>query len=187
MIAAEPDLTNWHALMDVLHRWHWARKPLASTINILSVALYDLFGADGACGLASAITLTLLFLRAGTQTITLLFCVPGASSTSSAAANASEVQSHCSRGESPFNPPPLEIAVVHDDGNDDFLRMSSKFPVSPQIPSCSSTISSPWRYIRFGFSSHIHGTSAFPGARNPSSRSPRWQSTPPYASLPCGP
>jgi squalene monooxygenase len=48
MIAAEPDLADWHALTDVLHRWHWARKPLASTINILSVALYDLFGADGA-------------------------------------------------------------------------------------------------------------------------------------------
>ena len=47
MIAAEPNLTDWHALTDVLHRWHWARKPLASTINILSVALYDLFGADG--------------------------------------------------------------------------------------------------------------------------------------------
>ena len=47
MIAAEPNLTDWHALTDILHRWHWARKPLASTINILSVALYDLFGADG--------------------------------------------------------------------------------------------------------------------------------------------
>jgi squalene monooxygenase len=47
MIAAELDLTDWHALTDVLHRWHWARKPLAATINILSVALYDLFAADG--------------------------------------------------------------------------------------------------------------------------------------------
>ncbi|KAF8889231.1 hypothetical protein CPB85DRAFT_1333980 [Mucidula mucida] len=27
--------------------WHWQRKPVASTVNILSVALYDLFGADG--------------------------------------------------------------------------------------------------------------------------------------------
>lgn len=48
MIAAEPDLADWHALTDVLHRWHWARKPLAATINILSVALYDLFRAEGA-------------------------------------------------------------------------------------------------------------------------------------------
>jgi squalene monooxygenase len=48
MLAAEPDLADWHALTDVLHRWHWARKPLAATINILSVALYDLFSADGA-------------------------------------------------------------------------------------------------------------------------------------------
>ncbi|KAI9509710.1 squalene epoxidase-domain-containing protein [Russula earlei] len=46
MIAAEPDLADWHTLTDVLHRWHWARKPLAATINILSIALYDLFGAD---------------------------------------------------------------------------------------------------------------------------------------------
>jgi squalene monooxygenase len=47
MIADELDLTDWHALTEVLHRWHWARKPLAATINILSVALYDLFSAEG--------------------------------------------------------------------------------------------------------------------------------------------
>lgn len=51
MIAAEPDLTDWYALTEVLHRWHWARKPLAATINILSVALYDLFGAEGEYGI----------------------------------------------------------------------------------------------------------------------------------------
>lgn len=32
---------------EILQKWHWTRKPLASTVNILSVALYDLFGADG--------------------------------------------------------------------------------------------------------------------------------------------
>jgi squalene monooxygenase len=48
MIAAELDLTDWHALTEVLHQWHWARKPLTATINILSVALYDLFSAEGA-------------------------------------------------------------------------------------------------------------------------------------------
>jgi squalene monooxygenase len=47
MLADLPDFSDWHAVSGVLHRWHWARKPLASTINILSVALYDLFGADG--------------------------------------------------------------------------------------------------------------------------------------------
>jgi len=41
------DFGRWDQISDVLHRWHWARKPLSSTINILSVALYDLFGADG--------------------------------------------------------------------------------------------------------------------------------------------
>jgi squalene monooxygenase len=48
MIATELDFTDWHVLMEVLHQWHWARKPLAATINILSVALYDLFSAEGA-------------------------------------------------------------------------------------------------------------------------------------------
>ncbi|KAF7985796.1 hypothetical protein HWV62_433 [Athelia sp. TMB] len=45
-LAGVPDMSDWHAVSDVLHEWHWARKPLSSTINILSVALYDLFGAD---------------------------------------------------------------------------------------------------------------------------------------------
>jgi squalene monooxygenase len=34
------------ALDEILKEWYWQRKPLGSTINILSVALYDLFGAD---------------------------------------------------------------------------------------------------------------------------------------------
>jgi len=41
---------NFHdqdQMSDLLDKWHWSRKPLASTVNILSVALYDLFGADG--------------------------------------------------------------------------------------------------------------------------------------------
>lgn len=46
MISEVHDLSDWREVRDVLHRWHWARKPLASTINILSVALYDLFEAD---------------------------------------------------------------------------------------------------------------------------------------------
>ena len=38
---------DWDQIADVLGAWHWSRKGLSSTINILSVALYDLFGADG--------------------------------------------------------------------------------------------------------------------------------------------
>ena len=41
------DLSDWKEMSSMLHRWHWKRKGLASTVNILSVALYDLFGADG--------------------------------------------------------------------------------------------------------------------------------------------
>lgn len=43
----EDGLKDWAKVREVLAKWHWKRKPLASTINILSVALYDLFGADG--------------------------------------------------------------------------------------------------------------------------------------------
>ena len=41
------NLADWDAIRPLLYRWHWSRKPLSSTVNILSVALYDLFGADG--------------------------------------------------------------------------------------------------------------------------------------------
>ena len=39
-------LGNWEAVSDVLHQWFWERKALAPTINVLSVALYELFGAS---------------------------------------------------------------------------------------------------------------------------------------------
>ncbi|KIJ27842.1 hypothetical protein M422DRAFT_37583, partial [Sphaerobolus stellatus SS14] len=40
---------NFHdqeELSSILETWHWSRKPLSSTVNILSIALYDLFSAD---------------------------------------------------------------------------------------------------------------------------------------------
>lgn len=43
------DFTDRDHLSSILERWYWSRKPLSSTVNILSVALYDLFGADGEC------------------------------------------------------------------------------------------------------------------------------------------
>ncbi|KAH9965606.1 hypothetical protein BGW80DRAFT_1343924 [Lactifluus volemus] len=33
MIVAEPDLADWHAIKNMLHRWHWARKPLAEHLG----------------------------------------------------------------------------------------------------------------------------------------------------------
>ncbi|KAH7911826.1 squalene epoxidase-domain-containing protein [Hygrophoropsis aurantiaca] len=39
-------LENWEEIRPILGKWWWERKGLAGTINILSVALYDLFGAD---------------------------------------------------------------------------------------------------------------------------------------------
>ncbi|KAI0773192.1 squalene monooxygenase [Trametes elegans] len=40
------ELADWNEISAQLHKWHWRRKPLASMINILSVALYDLFSAQ---------------------------------------------------------------------------------------------------------------------------------------------
>ncbi|KAL1943664.1 hypothetical protein VTO73DRAFT_4109 [Trametes versicolor] len=45
MLLDVKDLADWKEISHLLHKWHWARKPLASTVNILSVALYDLFSA----------------------------------------------------------------------------------------------------------------------------------------------
>ncbi|TRM55134.1 squalene epoxidase-domain-containing protein [Schizophyllum amplum] len=39
---------SWPRINVVFRTWYWQRKPLSSTINILSVALYDLFGAEDA-------------------------------------------------------------------------------------------------------------------------------------------
>lgn len=43
-----PDLEDWNAFAPAVQSWHWERKNLSAVINCLSVALYDLFGADGA-------------------------------------------------------------------------------------------------------------------------------------------
>ncbi|PCH34782.1 squalene epoxidase [Wolfiporia cocos MD-104 SS10] len=46
LLGSVHDFSDWKEISRVLHRWHWTRKRFASTINILSVALYDLFGAE---------------------------------------------------------------------------------------------------------------------------------------------
>ncbi|GAA5988554.1 hypothetical protein JCM10908_003619 [Rhodotorula pacifica] len=40
------DLDQWHEVTERLEEWHWKRKNVASCINVLSMALYSLFGAD---------------------------------------------------------------------------------------------------------------------------------------------
>ncbi|BGP56206.1 hypothetical protein JCM8202_002097 [Rhodotorula sphaerocarpa] len=40
------DLEEWHEVTERLEEWHWKRKGVASCINVLSMALYSLFGAD---------------------------------------------------------------------------------------------------------------------------------------------
>lgn len=43
---ALPDLEDWSAFAPAVQAWHWKRKNLSAVINSLSIALYDLFGAD---------------------------------------------------------------------------------------------------------------------------------------------
>jgi squalene monooxygenase len=43
----ECGLGDWDRVRRALSDWQDGRRPLASTINILSVALYDLFSAEG--------------------------------------------------------------------------------------------------------------------------------------------
>jgi len=47
------ELDNWLDVSERLEEWHWKRKAVASCINVLSLALYSLFGADGASSLLS--------------------------------------------------------------------------------------------------------------------------------------
>ena len=46
LIADVDDFRDWDKVKDLLSTWYWRRKSLSATVNILSVALYDLFGAD---------------------------------------------------------------------------------------------------------------------------------------------
>ena len=68
-IAPSPrPLADWSQVAPLLSKFHWSRKPLASTVNILSVALYDLFGAEGQCyhiPTRMALAISLLFLEVG--------------------------------------------------------------------------------------------------------------------------
>jgi len=42
--AGREGLERWDVISDRLKDWFWARKSLAGTVNVLSIALYDLFG-----------------------------------------------------------------------------------------------------------------------------------------------
>jgi len=46
LLSDRNDFSDWKEISHLLHRWHWSRKQFSSTVNILSVALYDLFGAQ---------------------------------------------------------------------------------------------------------------------------------------------
>jgi squalene monooxygenase len=82
------NLGDWDEMSVLLHWWHWGGKPLASSINILSVALYNLFLADGVVLFILYINIS-LSTNFNFQTHTWLSYVQGASSTLSLVGNAS--------------------------------------------------------------------------------------------------
>lgn len=47
LVMAEKNLDDWDEVRGRMRDWHWGRKPLSSTINILSGTLYGLFEKDG--------------------------------------------------------------------------------------------------------------------------------------------
>jgi 2-polyprenyl-6-methoxyphenol hydroxylase-like FAD-dependent oxidoreductase len=80
------DLGRWDEVSRKLHVWHWRRKGLPATINILSVALYDLFGAEGQFSVFSMSDFAdLTYLP---QIRTSRYFAGGASNTSNAVENA---------------------------------------------------------------------------------------------------
>ena len=50
LLSRVDDLTDWERICQILYHWHWRRKPLAATINILSVSLYNVCAADSLSG-----------------------------------------------------------------------------------------------------------------------------------------
>jgi squalene monooxygenase len=100
------DLASWLDVGERLEEWHWRRKGVASCVNVLSLALYSLFAAEGALSsfLLSVHTTDILplyrrrssslfSLLLASQTRTSKYSRPAASSTSSSAATASTVLS----------------------------------------------------------------------------------------------
>lgn len=66
---------EWEKVAPKLRDWFWERKKLASVVNILSVALYDLFGgADGELfsSVSSDITLLLVMVLIGLADLAVL-------------------------------------------------------------------------------------------------------------------
>lgn len=47
LLAAVPDLGDARAVAAAARQFHWRRKRLSSIINVLAMALYSLFAADG--------------------------------------------------------------------------------------------------------------------------------------------
>ncbi|KAJ6612663.1 squalene epoxidase [Mycena sp. CBHHK59/15] len=46
LLGSLPDYKDWDLTRRLLRKWHWRRKSVASTVNILSFALYDLLGGE---------------------------------------------------------------------------------------------------------------------------------------------
>ena len=50
-------LEDWEKIRGGLRGWFWKRKNLAGVVNVLSMALYDLFGgSEGECGVSCSLS-----------------------------------------------------------------------------------------------------------------------------------
>lgn len=57
--AGREGLEDWGKVAEGLREWFWERKKVSGVINVMSMALYDLFGgADGECLLRFSAGLT---------------------------------------------------------------------------------------------------------------------------------
>lgn len=105
-------LDDWLNVSERLEEWHWKRKSTASCINVLAMALYSLFGADGKISSLLALGRPRLTVP-HSQTTTWRCSRRAASSTLSAVATASRALSLFSLRkfdlhEGHCEPPPLQ-------------------------------------------------------------------------------
>ncbi|KAJ7461823.1 squalene epoxidase-domain-containing protein [Mycena galericulata] len=70
LLGALPDLKDPDRVNRALRQWHWRRKPVASTVNILSFALHALFGGDDDEDLAVLRTGCIKYFERGGECIT---------------------------------------------------------------------------------------------------------------------
>jgi 2-polyprenyl-6-methoxyphenol hydroxylase-like FAD-dependent oxidoreductase len=74
LLGALPDFKDRAQINRVVRQWHWRRKLVSSTVNILSAALYDVLTGQGAFSIPAIKNSVRLTAFRFSQTRTLPFC-----------------------------------------------------------------------------------------------------------------